>query len=349
MIWLTWRQFRIPALIVLAALVTGMVALAVTGPQLAELLRTSGQTFFSALSVDQVKKSAFYVGTALVYAIPALVGVFWGAPMVAREVEAGTTRLVWTQSVTRSRWLATKLGVTAACAAIAGTTGLALTWWCGPIDDAITKGYGGEGDPFAIGRITPALFGTRGTVPIGMSVLALAIGVTAGMVLRRTVAAMAVTLVLVVAMQLVMPLVVQQRLLEPKQLVTTISQDDLREVSASGKLDSPEFRIERIEIAFDSPGAWVVHNRTYDAAGNVVETFPSWVSECMPRPGKKSSADGKQEACFDRLRAEGFVQRVDYQPASRFWPLQLIETGILLGLAALLGGFCLWRVRRDLT
>ena len=42
---------------------------------------------------------------------PAVIGAFWGAPLVARELEAGTHRLVWNQSVTRTRWLATKLGV----------------------------------------------------------------------------------------------------------------------------------------------------------------------------------------------------------------------------------------------
>ena len=44
--------------------------------------------------------------------VPAVVGAFWGAPLVARELEAGTHRLAWTQSVTRGRWLATRLGLT---------------------------------------------------------------------------------------------------------------------------------------------------------------------------------------------------------------------------------------------
>lgn len=268
--------------------------------------------------------------------------------MVAREVEAGTSRLVWTQSITRTRWLAAKLGLAAGCAALAGLAGLALTWWGAPLDRAIANGYSGSDSVLSVPRLWPALFGSRGTVPLGMAVLALVIGVTLGMVLRRTVAAMAVTLLVVVAVQVVMPLVVRPHLLSPKQIVTSISQENMREVAATGRPGSSDFLIKRIGIAVENPGAWIISNRTYDAAGKVVETFPAWVTECAPPPGAPKSDAGRQP-CFDRLKAEGFVQRVDYQPASRFWPLQFIETGILLGLAVLLSGFCVWRVRRDLT
>jgi len=38
----------------------------------------------------------------LVLAVPLLIGMFWGAPLISREFEAGTFRLAWTQGVTRS-------------------------------------------------------------------------------------------------------------------------------------------------------------------------------------------------------------------------------------------------------
>jgi hypothetical protein len=53
--------------------------------------------------------------------------------------------------------------------------------------------------------------------------------------------------------------------------------------------------------------------------------------------------------CMDRLKVEGYRQRIEYQPASAFWKLQFIETGLVLALAAGLTGFCFWRLRRDLT
>ena len=37
--------------------------------------------------------------------------MFWVAPLIARELETGTYRLVWTQSVSRLRWISTKLAL----------------------------------------------------------------------------------------------------------------------------------------------------------------------------------------------------------------------------------------------
>src|SRR3990170_1245699 len=128
MIWMTWRQLRASAAIVFGALALAAVVLAVTGPQLADLFRVAGEDFFGRLSSDRAKTGVFYAGTALVYAVSAVIGAFWGAPMVAREIEAGTHLLVWNQSITRTRWLATKLGLTALAAAASGLIGLALTW-----------------------------------------------------------------------------------------------------------------------------------------------------------------------------------------------------------------------------
>ncbi len=345
MIWLTWRQFRVSGLVVLTALAAGIVVLAVTGPQLASMWREAGESFFDRLGVDTAKTTVFYAGTWVVYALPAVVGVFWGAPMIARELEAGTSRLVWTQSVTRTRWLATKLGVLSAAAAGVGLTGLALTWWCAPIDDAVAQGFSDPG-LLSVPRLWPELFSSRGVVPVGMTVLALVIGATAGLLVRRSVPAMAVTLVAVVGVQLLLPTLVQRHLMAPEQLTTTITQERLTEFTGRPGDGPDQMVVERIGISVDSPGAWVTYNRTVDSSGDVVEIFPSWVSDCAAPPGQTNP---KSEACFDRLAAEGYRQHVEYHPASRFWALQWRETGLLLGLAALLTGFCFWRIRRDLT
>ena len=119
----------------------------------------------------------------MVYAVPALIGIFWGAPLIARELETGTHRLVWNQSVTRTRWLATKLVIVGGAAAVsAGLLSWAVTTWANRIDDA-------TGD-----RITPLFYGARGIVPIGYAIFAFTLGVTLGMLIRRTVPAMAATL-----------------------------------------------------------------------------------------------------------------------------------------------------------
>jgi hypothetical protein len=347
MIWLTWRQFRASALVLLGCVAAAMVVLAVTGPQLSDLSKAAGEGFLELLGADRVKTTIFYASTFVLYVLPAVIGIFWGAPMVARELESGTSRLVWTQSITRTRWLATKLGLAGAAAAVLGLFGLVLTWWCGPLDDAVAKGYPSNG-LYGQPRLWPSLFATRGIVPIGMAVLALVIGVALSLLIRRAVPAMAATLVAVVSVQVLMSMAVQAHLLPQEHLTATITRDNLAEVNGEGGPDPSDIVISRIGIEVDSPSAWITANRTLDPSGVVVDKMPSWFVACVPPPGMQQTP-GSSEACFARLADEGYRQRVDYLPASKFWPLQLAETGVLLALAALVTGFCFWRIRRDLT
>jgi hypothetical protein len=344
MIWLTWRQFRGSAALVLAALAVAAVALAVTGPQLADTLRVSGEDFFNNLSTDDTKKAVFMLGTGLAYVVPAVIGTFWGAPMIAREIEAGTYRLVWNQSITRTRWLVSKLGFAGLAAVVAGSIGLLMTWWVGPLDDAVLRGYT-DNSPFSTPRIFPDVFGARGVVPIGMSVLALAVGVTAGLLVRRTVAAMALTLATIAAVQVVMPVFVQAHLMAPVTLTTPITSSNIRGFMMSGAPGAADPQIQ-VEVASEQLGAWTTQNLTLDPDGDQIKYLPAWAEACAPAP----QADPVVvEACFTRLADEGYRQEVKYHPASHFWALQWRETGLLLGLAALLTGFCFWRIRRDLT
>jgi len=102
--------------------------------------------------------------------------------------------LAWNQSVTRTRWLAVKLGlVGVASMATAGLFSLMVTWWAAPIDKVVMN------------RITPELFPARGIAPIGYAAFAFALGVAAGVLVRRTVPAMAVTLAIFALIQVVMP------------------------------------------------------------------------------------------------------------------------------------------------
>src|SRR5262249_19356255 len=65
--------------------------------------------------------------------VPALVAMLVGAPLVARELEHGTHRLVWTQGVTRLRWLAVKCALVVVGCILAEAILIALlTWWRGP-------------------------------------------------------------------------------------------------------------------------------------------------------------------------------------------------------------------------
>jgi ABC-type multidrug transport system permease subunit len=113
---------------------------------------------------DAVYPLLYFAGGAAVYLTPALIGIFWGAPLVTRELEAGTLRLTWNQSVTRTRWMAAKLALIGLVAmATAGLLSLMVTWWSGPIDQA-------GGFPVTMGqlsRFSPLVFDARGFAPVG--------------------------------------------------------------------------------------------------------------------------------------------------------------------------------------
>lgn len=324
MTWLTWRQFRIPAASVYAMVVAVSVFLAVSGQNLVD------RTDFSDMDV-------MYGGTSLMmYLLPAVVGVFWGVPLVARELETGTHNLIWNQSITRKRWLTAKLGVGVVAAMVAGgLLSTAVTWWASPIDAAAAQ----ETEYFAMTRMSPVFFAARGIVPIGYAAFAFVLGVAVGILLRRTVAAMAVTLVAFAAVMIAVPLLVRPYLLPPVEQTITIEPDAIMGIKGndSGVIE---------EIVFPKPaGAWMLGNETVDSAGTAVHPLPN-VENCLPAPSAEGPPDLRQlKACIGRLADLGYSQRVTYQPASRFWPLQWMETGLFLALSALLTWFCFRRIR----
>lgn len=343
MIWLTWRQFRVNVAVIGAGLLALAVALMTTGPDLADVYARDASTFLDWLGTQRTDKNVYTVGSAAGYVLPGLVGVFWGAPMIARELEAGTHRLVWTQSVSRNRWLATKLGLgVLGAAGASGLVGLAMTWWAHPVDRAVSAGTAETGTVFDLARIDPTMFASRGLAPIGYAAVAFAVGVLAGAVLGRTVPAMAVALVVYIVLQVVMAQWVRPHLVAPAEHTAAITAETLNGFRGRG----PN-QIDALVVTFDVPGAWVLSSQTVDGDGRAVRRVPAWVTRCLPQPGTEPAQAGpREQACFARLASAGYGERTTYQPAGHYWALQWRETGLLLGGAALLSAACFWRVRR---
>ena len=345
MIWLTWRQFRTQAAAVYAAVAAAAVVLAITGPRLADLARIDANVYDRLTNAD---RNLFFAGIVVMAVAPALIGAFWGAPLVARELEAGTHRLVWNQSVTRTRWLATKLAVTAlAASAAVGALTLAVSWWSEPIDGALSSTHGGLPS-----RLTPVAFAMRGIVPVGYTVFALVLGVALGIVLRRPLPAMALTLAIFAFVQIAMPLWVRPHLITPVQENVTITRARLDSILMDGSRTPPAITIM---MTTGDHSDWVLSNKTVNAAGRVV-ALPAWLGNCLPKPPEPGSpsraqapGSGSLDACFTRLAHEGYRQRVVYHPADRFWPLQWAETALFLALSGLLTWFCFWWTRHRLS
>ena len=340
MIWLTWRQLRLQAAIVAAAVAAVAVVLAVTGPRLAELARAGLDDVFDKLTSTDV--SLFWAGLIAVAAVPPLVGAFWGAPMVARELEGGTHRLVWNQSITRTRWLGTKLVLTTLVAAlVVGALTLAVTWWSDPLDGAVSQTRGG-----LPALLTPVSFAMRGMVPVAYTVFAVVLGVTLGAVLRRSLPAMALTLALYVAVQVAVPLWVRPHLVPPTSATVAIGAQTLDGISADDR-GHPE----SITVHTAERGDWILTDETLGADGRPA-ALPAWMSGCLADAPDRFTGPVQASPlgpCLERLAKEGYTQRVIYQPARNFWPIQWAETGLYLVASALLAGFCLWWTRSRLS
>jgi ABC-type transport system involved in multi-copper enzyme maturation permease subunit len=343
MIWLTWRQFRTQAGVVYVAVAAAGVFLAITGQRLIDLARIDANVYDRLTKTDT---NLFFAGIVVMALVPAVIGAFWGAPLVARELEAGTHRLVWNQTVTRTRWLATKLGVTAlAAAAAVGGLSLAVSWWSKPIDGALSSTHGGLPS-----RLTPVTFAMRGIAPVGYTVFALVLGIALGIILRRSLPAMALTLAIFTFVQIAMPLWVRPHLVAPVHRSITITTATFDGIAADSS-----GRPTQISVTTGDPGDWVLSNETVDATGRVA-ALPTWLAGCLPQPPSPSSSGGQVtatrasiEACFARLTDEGYRQRVIYEPANRFWPLQWAETALFLALSGLLTWFCFWWTRHRLS
>jgi hypothetical protein len=344
MIWLTWRQFRAPFAVATTLLAAACVWLALTGPEISRLAQSSTDVY-DLLSASQ--RFLFDGGIAVLAVAPALLGIFWGAPLVARELETGTFRLVWSQSVTRRRWLATKLGLTVlAVAVVLGVLSFAITWWAQPLDGAMGSQRGSLAS-----RMTPIAFGMRGVVPVGYCIFALVLGTLVGLVVRRTLTAMAITLALYVVVQVAVPLWVRPYLAAPVDRTEVISGETFTGIGAEGSGPT------RITLSAKSPGAWMLTNQTVDAEGRPVE-LPSWFLSCASAPSgavdsgsspPASSSLTALEGCLTRLHADGYRQQLVYHPADDFWRLQWSELGIYLAASGLLAGASFWSLRRRLS
>ncbi len=340
MIWLTWRQFRTQAAVVFGVLAALAALMAATRPGMSHAYTTGMAACGSDCSAFtrrfvQDHHGIYFALIAVVIFTPAVIGLFWGAPLVSRELETGTHRLAWNQSVTRTRWLAVKLGLVGlAAVAAAGLGSMAVTWWSGPMDHAAAGQYP---------RLSPLVFDARGVVPLAYAAFAFALGVTAGMLVRRTVPAMAVTLVAFIAIQVAMPMLVRPHLMPPVRTSLVITRDNVGAIMAS-----PDNPLITVDAHLPDPRAWIVSSHTVDSRGNTVRGVPISVRSgvCAPPAG---GAMGPPKACFDKIAAMGYRQAITYHPARRFWSFQWIEAGIYAVLTLGLAGFCFRWIRHRLS
>jgi hypothetical protein len=343
MTWLTWRQSRAQLIGAAAVLALVAVVLGVTGPDIAHLYDTSGiagchpAARCSTLVNDFTSKLAridpilYAIGIGILLLAPGLIGVFWGAPLVAREVEARTLPLAWNQTVTRTRWMAVKLSVVGLLTvATAGLLSLMLTWWSSPIDTAFGQTTTSR---LSLTRLGPILFDSRDITPVAYATFAFALGVTVGVLIRRTLPALAAALGGFAAVQVAWPIWIRQHLIAPVHTVVALNPANVFQIKSVNNS-----MIISAMPNFTQQGAWVLSSQIVDQSGHAAHIAAPQV--CF---------GSNFQACQAYIGRLHLRQVVTYEPASRFWEFQWSETAIFLGLALALGGFCTWWIRRRIA
>ncbi|MEU4641424.1 ABC transporter permease subunit [Micromonospora sp. NPDC023814] len=327
MIWLTWRQHRRDALFALGGLAVLGAFMIISGLAMRDAFDDYGlpecvtagdpgptpglgETCDRAFNQFHDQFGTLSLAGILFLVLPLLVGLFWGAPLIAREVEQGTHRFVWTQGVSRQRWALVKFGFVGAAALLVSVAyGLGMSWWLTPLNQGWRQS-----------RFDAFFFDMQGVVPIGYTLFAVALGVFAGTVWPRALPAMAGTLVGFLGLRVAVAVLARPRYLPARELTYPV-QGSTDELAIRGR-------------------DWILSNGVHDANGKLVA--PNAQVIC---PSGATGPDGR--ACgADLGLGPGAYNWWLYQPESRFWLFQGIEAGIFVALAALLLLLAVRRIRR---
>ncbi len=334
MTWVIWRQHRRQAIVAAAALGVLTVFFGISGPAMSHTYHSSGlatcmKSRFDCgdlLNAFDSKYNSFQFLVPLFLVLPALIGVFWGAPLIAREFEQGTYRFAWTQSVSRRHWVVAKIaGIGGATIALGAVFAGLVTWWSVTLITTHTD------------RFVPGIFDLRGIVPIGYTLFAIALGIVLGEIIGKVLPAMGATLLGFAVVRIVLDVFVRKHYMTAKTTVVPM---------ITPKLDHGPFRARGL-------GEWILGENTLDKTGHIVARgggfdfgFLSRHCPNIPAPGKGivNVVGGKDPilSCVGRL---GLQAQTIFQPGNRYWTFQWIEFGIYAVLAAGLLAFAVWRIK----
>jgi hypothetical protein len=322
MTWLTWRLQR-AELILLGLMLAGLTGLLVlTHSDVVALSQLrSGEScpgvFVDSMGNCVVKETWLFqlVDGLLPFLnfLPLIAAILIALPIVS-ELENGSYRLAWTQGVTRDRWTRVKFGVLlAGGVAFSAIFALTFEWWSSP-DDAWR------------GRLDKNDFDFRGIVPVGHTLFAIGLMLAIGCVIRRPVTAIVISAIAYVGIRLPFILWIRERLISPltKEIpVLNVPVDNAGPVFNKGL----------------TAGDWQLSSFWQTSTGERVSV--SQLEQLCPPPSM-TSRDSLQ-TCIEQ---HGLTLYVTYHPDSRYWSIQLIETGIFLAAGLALIGFAAWWVMR---
>jgi hypothetical protein len=331
MIWVSWRRQRAQLITLLGMLVVGAGVIALLRSNMIGDLTSAQLTSCVTLPLDQCPAepgaaksfaekwgSPLDLGRALITFGPALIGVFIGAPLFARELEQGTHVLAFTQSVSRTRWMSSKLVVALVPALVVLVVlQFLVSWW---LSAAGTLG------PLVNGAFDGLNFGIEHVSPVAYTLFAFALGSFLGVVSRRTLVAMTSGLAVFIVLRFALAELV------PRLIPT-------RHVEAALGAD----------LSVRRDGSLVIESGFADAAGRPVPSAHATElnQACKKAAGAIGSPD-VQEKYLACLPKSGIAKLyADYIPESQAWQAHLVDAAIFGGLAVLLLAGTSWVLRRQ--
>jgi hypothetical protein len=243
--------------------------------------------------------------SSLMFVVPVLLGAFVGAPLVSRELETGTFRFAWTQGAGRTRWAVSTLVLPALLLTAVTGAFTALLWW-------YFRPFLADGQ---VSEFLPLAFGLLGVVFAGWTLFAYALAAFAGTLLRRTIPAMAVTLVVYIVLAI-----------------------------ATATVIRPHYAAPVTESGWNQGGGagWVISSWVKAPDG---QHLSQAAVSSLPVPASVQNSQSP-DAFTNWLASHGYTLWQSVQPDSRFWQFQLTEGGWLLVVSALLIGGAVWLIRR---
>ena len=215
MIWVSWRQHRSQAITSLGLLCALAVYAIVLGLSMRNsfsqnnlatcLAHSQGAGCMNSVATfDNSFGSLVNVGFwAVLLLLPGLIGIVVGAPLLGREMEMGTWRLAWSQTVPRTRWLAIKLAVvTGGLIVLGAAMTLVITWYRAPMDRLT-------------GHFIHNAYDYEGLVLTAYILFAFGLAVLAGVLLRRSIPAMIAALVGWVAVRIFVEFTLRPHFMAP--------------------------------------------------------------------------------------------------------------------------------------